>query len=221
MHTAILRRTGGVLVAVGLVDIAVMVYCIANRISYSSSLNIFAVIAGILLLRGSLRAASLLRWFCVFTLLSLLSVLIGSPFWQPLDLTLTQVQLNPIASLTVVAIGAFSLWLLFWVARQLGRPPIQAALSTARIKQRDMRIPAAIGIGLGVILTVSLVAGLQRGASAEHAKWIAEQEVGAGYRFHVRSLSITLNNQSKSVSGVVTAWNKNEVKDIPVHWVEQ
>ena len=48
-----------VLVVVGLLDIGVLIYCIANGISYSSSQNIFAVIAGLFLLRGSLVAAGL------------------------------------------------------------------------------------------------------------------------------------------------------------------
>jgi hypothetical protein len=64
-HQAILRRVGGVLVAIGLVDIAWMIYCIVHGISYRSSLNLFAVIAGVLLLRGSLRTAANVRWFGV------------------------------------------------------------------------------------------------------------------------------------------------------------
>ena len=67
-HTPILKRVGAVLLAVGLIDIAVMIYCIANRISYASSFSIFAVVAGIFLLRGSLRAASIVRRFAVFML---------------------------------------------------------------------------------------------------------------------------------------------------------
>jgi hypothetical protein len=59
--TPILRKTGGVLLAVGLIDIAVMIYCIANQISYSSSFNIFAVVAGVFLLLGNLRAAGAVR----------------------------------------------------------------------------------------------------------------------------------------------------------------
>lgn len=62
-HLSVLRRTGLVLVAVGIVDIGLMIYAITSRVSYSSSLNIFAVIAGIFLVRGSLRAASVVRSF--------------------------------------------------------------------------------------------------------------------------------------------------------------
>jgi len=148
MHASILKRVGGVLLAVGLIDIAVMIYCVANHISYWSSFNIFSVVAGIFLLRGSLRAASLIRRFAVFILAGVLSLLIALPFLQPLDLTLTQLRLDPVTFLGAVVIGAFALCLLFWVSRELGRQPIQAAFASAGIKRRDMRIPAAAGVGL-------------------------------------------------------------------------
>jgi hypothetical protein len=179
MHASILTRVGGVLLTVGLIDIAVMIYCVANHISYTSSFNIFAVVAGIFLLRGSLRAASLVRWFAVFILAGVLSLLIALPFLQPLDLTLTQVRLDPVAFLGTVVIGAFALCLLLWVSRELGRQPIQAALASAGIKRRDMRIPAAAGVGLVVVLGIFLMALLQLSGSAEHAKSMAEQQVGA------------------------------------------
>jgi hypothetical protein len=53
-HTAILRKTGWVLVAVGLIDIAMMIYTISLGMSYSSSLNIFAVVAGLFLIGGKI-----------------------------------------------------------------------------------------------------------------------------------------------------------------------
>ena len=221
MHASILKRVGGVLLAVGLIDIAVMIYCVANHISYWSSFNIFSVVAGIFLLRGSLRAASLIRRFAVFILAAVLSLLIALPFLQPLDLTLTQLRLDPVTFLGAVVIGAFALCLLFWVSRELGRQPIQAAFASAGIKRRDMRIPAAAGVGLVVVVSIFLVAFLQLGGSAEHAKSMAEQQVGAGYRFHVRSLSMINNSQGKFVSGVVTAWNDHEIRNIPVHWEER
>jgi hypothetical protein len=48
-HLQIMRRVGKVLIVVGLIDIGFMVYCIANRMGYSSSLNIFALAGGIFL----------------------------------------------------------------------------------------------------------------------------------------------------------------------------
>lgn len=219
-HTPILKRVGAVLLVVGLIDIAVMIYCIANRISYSSSFNIFAVFAGIFLLRGSLRAASLVRWFAVFMLAAFVALLIAWPFMQPFALTLTQFRLNPGTSFAKFTFMAFVLGLFVWLIRELGREPVIAARASAGRKQRDMRIPAAAGVGL-VIVMGTFIALLLSGESADRAKSIAEQQVGPGYRLHVSSLNIAKNNKGTFVSGVVTAWKDNEILDLPVHWEER
>lgn len=219
-YTPILKRAGGVLLVVGLIDIAVMIYCIVNGISYSSSFNIFAVIAGIFLLRGSLRAASVVRWFAVLMLAAFVALLIAWPFMQPLGLTLTQLRLNPGGSIATVALMAFVLGLLFWLARELGQEPIQTARASAGRKQRDMRIPAALGVALVVFMGFFL-ALLLGGESAERAKSMAKQQVGPGYRFHVSSLNLVKNNQGTYVSGVVTAWNEKDIRSIPVQWEER
>ena len=219
-HAPILKRVGAVLLVVGLIDIAVMIYCIANRISYSSSFNIFAVVAGIFLLRGSLRAASIVRWFAVFMLAAFLALLIAWPFMQPFALTLTQVRLSPGTSLATFAFMTFVLALLVWLIRELGLEPIMAARTSAGRKKRDMRIPATAGVGLVIVIGV-FMALLLGGESANRAKSMAEQQVGPGYRFHVSSLNIAKNNQGTFVSSVVTAWNDNEIQNIPVHWEER
>lgn len=219
-HILILKRVGAVLLIIGLVDIAVMIYCIANRISYSSSFNIFAVVAGIFLLRGSLRTASIVRWFSVFMLTAFVAMLLVWPFMQPVSLTLTQVRLSPAASFATVAFMAFVLGLLIWLVKELGREPIQVARASAGRKRRDMRIPAAAGAGLVVIMVIFMTL-LLGGDSADHAKSIAEQQAGPGYSFHVSSLNIAKNNQGTFVSGVVTAWNDNQIWNIPVHWEER
>lgn len=82
-HPQILKRAGVVLLVVGLLDIGVMIYCIANSISYSSSFNIFAVIAGIFLLRGSLRAALVVRWLSMLMLAAFLTLILAWPLVQP------------------------------------------------------------------------------------------------------------------------------------------
>jgi hypothetical protein len=219
-HARILKRVGGVLLAVGLLDIGVMIYCIAKGVSYSSSFNVFAVVAGVFLLRGSLRAASIVRWFAVFILAAFLALLVAWPFVQPLGLTLAQLRLNPGPSAATIVFLVFLLGLLYWLARELGCEPVQAARARAGQKQRDMRIPAAIGVAL-VIAVASFLGFLLRGESATRAKSIAAQQVGPGYHFHVRSLSIAKNNRGTFVSGVVTAWNDKDIKNVPVHWEER
>ncbi len=60
------KKAGITLLCVGLIDIGVMVYCIVNKISYSSSFNMFAVIAGILLIKGNVYTVRIVRWLSVF-----------------------------------------------------------------------------------------------------------------------------------------------------------
>lgn len=219
-HSTILKRTGAVLIAVGLFDVAVMVYCIVNGISYSSSFNIFAVIAGIFLLRGSLRAASIVRWFSVFMLAGIVALMLAWPFMQPIDLTLTQVRLSPLFAVVSLGTVAFVLALLLWLYRQLGQASILEARAAAGRKVRDMRIPAAAGVGVVAVLAV-LLTTLLGGESASKAKAIAEQQLGKTYRYHVSSLNIAKNSQGTFVAGIVTAWNDKEIRNVPVKWEER
>lgn len=219
-HTSILKRVGAALLVVGLIDIAVMIYCFVNRISYSSSFNIFAVVAGIFLLRGSLRAASIVRWFAVFMLAAFMAGMIVWAFMQPFALTLTQFRLHPGTSFATFAFMAFVLGLLVWLITQLGSEPVMTARACAGRKQRNMRIPAAAGVGLVLAMGI-FMALLLGGETADRAKSMAEKQVGPGYRLHVSSLNIAKNNQGTFVSGVVTAWNDNEIWNLPVQWEER
>lgn len=218
-YITILKRVGAVLLVVGLIDIAVMFYCMANRISYSSSFNLFAVAAGIFLLRANLRAASLIRWIAVFMLATFVPMMLAWPFMQPFSLTLLQVRLNPGASIVSFVFMVFAIGLLFWTARELGREPIMSARASAGRKQRDMRIPVAVGVVLVIAVNIFLSIFLS-GESADQAKSIAQQQVGSDFRLHVSSLSIVKNGEGKFVSGVVTAWNEGEIRYIPVRWKE-
>lgn len=215
-----LKRVGGVLLAVGLIDIAVMVYCIVNRVSYSSGFNIFAVIAGVFLLRGNLRAASVVRWLAVFLFAGIVAMTIAWPFTQPLGLTFTQFRLNLGGSFATFAFTAFVLGLSFWVTRELGQKEVKTARASAGRKERDMRIPAALAVSFVVVMGVAL-ALLFGGESAARAKSMAMQQVGPGYRFYVGSLNIAKNSKGKFISGVVTAWNETSIRSVPVQWEER
>jgi hypothetical protein len=92
-YLPVLKRVGLVLVVVGLIDIGIMIYCIAKKISYSSSFNIFAVVAGIFLIRGSLRAAGTVLWFATFYLTAFTSLLVASPLFLPPGLALIEARL--------------------------------------------------------------------------------------------------------------------------------
>lgn len=219
-YRAVLKRVGWVLIVVGLLDVGVMVYCIVNRQSYSSSFNLFAIIAGIFLLRGGLRTAAVIRWFCVFMLAGFLAMAVVAPFIQPWDLSLTELRLNPGSIAIGVILYILVLGLLFWVARQLGLEPVQVAIAKAGVKRRDVRYALAAGVGLAVLVGIAIPL-FSNGESAERAKSIAQQEVGPGYKFHVSSIRVSTVGNKTNASGVVTAWNHQEIRSVPFNWEDR
>lgn len=216
-HVPILTRTGWVLLVVGVLDIGFMVYCIANGIAYSSSLNIFAVVGGAFLLRGSLLAASIIRWFGVFMIAAFASVLVTSPLLQPLSLTLTQLRLSPLAAAQSLLVFTVLLVLLWWLIRELGSQPVLAAQAAAGRNLKSIRLAYAAGVGLAVVLAVS-VNLMHRTESAAKAISLAKGQLGPGYQYHVSSLRYQSSGANSSVSGVVTAWSEMEVKNVPFQW---
>jgi hypothetical protein len=90
-----LRIVGIVLIVVGFLDIGWMIYCITNGMSYHSSFNIFAVIAGILLIRGGLRTASVVAFFSALMLSSFIGMLLVFPLIEPFDLMLDSLRIYP------------------------------------------------------------------------------------------------------------------------------
>jgi hypothetical protein len=218
-YRVILRRAGFVLVAVGLIDIGRMIYCIINSISYSSSLNIFAVIAGILLIRGGLKTAGLVRWLSLFFLSAIITLVVNFPLVQPIGLTLAEIRFDTRSVLVSVLFLVVLATFLYWVARELGREPVQIAREAAGLKRRSARVPILCGIGV-VVAAFVMVTLLLRGESAERATREAAKEVGPEFSFHVTSLNINQSGRHKSVSAVVAAWNDKEVRDIPVQWEE-
>jgi len=219
-HLPILRKVGKVLIAVGLLDIGVMIYCITNGISYSSSINIFAVIAGIFLLRGSLRAVAIVTWFGIF-LVSCLSCLVFLwPFFQPIELTFLQIKLNPPFFGISLTICITFLGVIWWVVHELRREQVLAARMQAGSKVSSPRIPAGFGVVLVVVLLIVVQFSLN-GDTAQHVKQMAIKELGAGYKYNVNSINIVQNSQGKFVSASVTAYNEKEIRVIPVKWEEK
>ncbi|HEU4852368.1 MAG TPA: hypothetical protein VFT37_09460 [Telluria sp.] len=218
-YLRVMRRTGRVLLAIGLLDIGVMIYCMATGTSYSSSLNLFAVIAGVFLIRGSLRAAAVVRFMAVFYGVMFAALRLILAVMQPLDLTVTQLRLAPFAALGTAAMMLALVGLIGAVVWSLGHPSIAAARAAAGKKRRGIVIPAAIGL----VAMVSMVVGthyLLNGDSAARALREAASVGGPAYRYAVTSLSIKSSGGESRVSGVVTAWNEREIRSIPVGWSE-
>lgn len=218
-HLPVLKKAGLALVIVGVLDIGLMICSILSRVSYSSSLNIFAVIAGVFLIRGNLRAASLVRCLALFFVAASVSIVVLSPLLQPFDLILTQIQIDPVAFMSSGALSAITLVFLVWVTHELNSLPVQTARENAGRPKRSARVPLALGMGLALIFAISSVY-VQRSESAARAIQDARAQFGDDYRYHVSSLSYRSTGEGKFVSGVVMAWKSGTVNQLPFQWRE-
>jgi hypothetical protein len=219
LHVPTLKRAGAVLIAVGLIDIGVMAYCIANEISYASSFNVFSVVAGVFLMRGSLRAASIVRSTCVFLLCGVAAMAVAWPFLQPWDLTVAQLRQDAGSAMLAAVVLLALCALMGWLVVTLGLPSVQAAQLASGLRPRRLSVPMAAGLGVVLLLGLSAHIFLF-GESASKAKALAAQQLGDAYRYHVSSLSIANTRDGTTVKAVVTAWNAKEIRDLPVAWQE-
>lgn len=217
LSSKIIKRSGAILATLGFIHLAVALYCTIQGISYPLAFSFFAVITGGILLGDNLRAATLARWIAAFGLGGLLVFTLALLFILPLDLILTYVRLQPVAVVpsmvgTIVMLGS-----LFWLCCELGRQPIESALRAARMKPYDIGIAAVVGAVLAAIVATFLGL-LLNGESATRIESLAQQALQGAYHYQVTSLSVSKSNQGTAISGVITAWNENEIKQIPIEW---
>jgi hypothetical protein len=217
MHGKFLRRTGRGLLAIGIIVGAVTIIWFAPAWPYVLPPAAIVAGAGIFLLQGGVRAALWVRTPAVFLLAGCVSALIAAPLFQPLDLTITEIRLNPGDFAVGAALAAAVLTLLMWVVLALGRPAFRDAIISAGIRRWDMRIPAQAGAGV-VVLAAFLLWLTLHGQTADLATSLALQQLGPDYRYHLSWISTGSNGHGTSVKGVVTAWNHNEIKQVLLHW---
>ena len=217
LHLYILKRAGIVLLIAGVIDLGCMIYCIRHEISYSSSLNIFAVIGGIFLMKGNLRAVSIIRWLATLVLAIVLSTLVLFPLFRPIDLALTVARLHPGITALSYCTTLIVSTLLWWLIKQLAAPPVLAAREAAGKKKRNFYIPAAIGIAMILIMAGNNFF-VQQTDAAQKAISLTRQQLGNDYRYHVASLYFQSSSEGEEISGIVTAWNAQEIRRMPFQW---
>ncbi len=213
-YRVVLKRLGWVSIAVGLADIGVMVYCVSHDISYQSSLNIFAVVAGILFLRGSLGAVRVVTWFSAFILACLTSaIVILFPFMIPIDLLMAELRLHPFDSVASVLYGFIGLGFILWVYLQLRKPSVVKA----RVAAGQSEAPPRGAFVVGVLLAVAMAAFFSftvHGEAGAQALRLAKAKEGAGYKYSISSLSWSGDHGR----ALVTAYNSSEIKSVDVEW---
>jgi hypothetical protein len=209
----ILRRVGIVVLAVGLSDVAFMIYCITQGQSYSSSLNIFAVIAGFFLIRGSERAVRIVRWFSAFYLAAFGSAAVAFPFIFPMELWILNIRLYPGEMLFPMLLLVALVVLLAWVYRQLRAEPVLRESSNAGRSIAPPRLAFALGIVLVVGLTGTALF-LLSSDTAKKATLLAKARYGEDYSYFVNSIRLS----GKRVQATLYAYNAHEIRPVQVEW---
>ena len=207
------KKAGVVLAVIGAIDILFFIYCITNQISYSSSFNIFALLAGIFLIRGGVKTARIVRWFSVFLAVGFAGVLIISPINTPLSLLIAQLHVQPMSVISPYLFGIPLILLLYWVHKQLSTSESLEVLSAAGYKTGKPK--SAVYAGAGLVVTIfALLALMLNSESGNKAKELAKQQTGPGYEYHVTQMSLSGGNGS----ALVIAYNNNEIKNVVVRW---
>jgi len=207
------RKAGIALAIVGVIDILVFAYCIANQVSYSSSFNIFALLAGIFLIKGGVKTARIVRWFSAFFVVGFIGILIFIPINTPFSLLVAQLNVQPMLAIGPYIFGLPFIFLLYWVHKQLSSSESLSLLSEAGYKTGKPISAIVAGVALVLIVTVALTVMLNS-ASGAKAIELAKEQTGPDYKYHVTQMSMT----GYGGSAVVTAYNNNEIKNVMVRW---
>jgi len=219
----VLRRVGNVLIVVGLVDIAWMIHVISSGQNYSSSLNIFAVVAGFLLRRQSLRTARAVTSFAAFLFSGFVGTLVSLPIMFPLDLIATYIRTTAASSLFAwSAVLAILLGILWWVYSSLSARDVQELIESANLGRRRFwhqpRWGFAAGAALVIVLAIALPLSKQSDAGRE-AVQRARAQRGPEYRYFLSSLSVSSASDSGTrVRAIVLAYTDSSIESVQVRW---
>lgn len=213
-YRAVLKRVGTVLITIGIFDSAYLIYRISQGQSYLSSLNLYAILAGVFLLRGNLRAVPVITWITAFALSSWVSAgLIVVPFLKPAELWITEFRLYPVNLSLSLLTGIATATLLFWVYTQLRSPSVISATLTSGYSVFPPKLAFILGITLAVLMA-GIAHWTLKGAAAAKAMDIAQTQYGSGYKYHVTAMRW----EGGQVKASLIAYNQQEIKPVQVEW---
>jgi hypothetical protein len=208
----ILRRVGLALAAFGLLDIGLMIYCIANRINYSSSFNLFAVISGIYLYRGHPWYVKWVTRAAGFYAAAFCAMVPIAPFFFPADLGVLELRLHPVAVIGGAAATAGVIAFLWWVYRELRQEPVLADYAASGADRRTWVAPLW-GVALAVAIA-TLMFAVMHGDAEQNAIALAQAKTGPGYHYFVAHLSYAGDHGRAEV----LAYDERAVRTEEVEW---
>jgi hypothetical protein len=209
----ILHRVGRALIIFGLLDIGLMIYCIVNGVGYSSSFNIFAVIAGIWIWRGHPWFVKWVARAAGFYAAAFCVMIPMAPFLFPVDLGVLELRLHPAGVIvgTVATIGVVVF--LVWVYRELRQAAVLGTYTATGYSPGQSWVAplcgAMLALGAGVLFTV-----LMHGDAEQMAIRLATAKTGPGYHYFVVRLSYVGDRGTAEV----LAYDDRAIQTMQVEW---
>jgi hypothetical protein len=224
MYKEKLKRCGIALIIVGILDVSYMAWCLSHSRSCNTTFNIFAIIAGFFLIRGSLKAAKWTAYFGIFFLVMGIGGFLATCLAFPAAYTIASWKFQAHSMIYNIVMGVISLPLVYWICKELLSSDVVEAQKSAQIKPVKIKVPVALGAISSVVLGVILFK-VPRGETASQAVQLAAKELGGAYRYQVTNIEINTNIDSKgisvkTVSAIVAAYNDSDFKTVPVSWKE-
>lgn len=211
-----LKQSGIILLAIGLLDIGVMAYCMVAQINYASIFNVFAVAAGVLLIRGSAKTARIIRWLSIFMAVAIVGILIVAPAFVPPGLLFVSVKLNPAAWIGYYLLGLTLAVLLIWIYLELST---QKALGLQKEAGCRTNRPHSAFVAGGAItaLVIGILLTLRHSEAARIAQDLAREQLGSHYQYYVISLTATDETNIANVA----AYTPDKIRNVEVEWERQ
>lgn len=222
-HRTILARCGWALIAVGLVNIGILIYSVITSSNYSSGYGMLAVPGGYLLIRGSLKAARIIAFLSALLISALMGLMLATLILIPNSLIVTYWTLEPEFVTVSTFLILVSLVMLAFLYKQLTSPPVRKAMERTGVAHLFFLAGPNLGFLLGCMLAAVLFIALffiLGGPIAEQAKRMARDCTGPGYQFFVRSLNVSSVGRRKSVQAVIIAYSDSEIKTVSIEWSE-
>jgi len=215
----ILRRSGAVLLGAGAVDLAWLALRIGTGNDFSYSMALPAMLGGALLWRGSLQAAFYLSWIAgVLLPIAVAGGVIA--LLQPVDLTLTELRLDPLGTIACALPLVLFCAVVYWLREELQRQPVRAAFLAA-----GRRPPAVhLALGVGVVIALLALVGHQLGrhdGMADKAVLLAQQKHGTDFHYHARLVKARDGAPGQLMQATVLAWRADRIDTVHVSWQEK
>ena len=216
-YLPLLKKCGGVLIAAGILNIILTnIYLPAG----SWKFNILPILVAVILINKGRKFAAFVRWCSYFGATASIMTLGATYFFiQPIDLTLTQMRLQPSQMVGSITYYLFWVTVLLWLARALSIPQIKTSDSKSGALKWITQKPISVS-ALLAILSFSYVIWFLSGATAKHAIDIAQKMYGTEFQYHVTYLGFVQSAEGKHIKAQITVWNKEKIASVPISWNE-